>query len=253
LKLSGHLIPAITILALFLQPHCTKRQQINKFQDPALALQQALEYKSNRKFRKAEETFTFVIFNFPGSNEAANAQFHLADCYLEAKNYDQAIMEFEFYLKNFPHGRYQEEATFKLALATFRSAPGPNQDQTAVLRAKELFYDFLEEYPASNFKSQVQQLLNEIDQRLAHNEFQAARLYFKAGEYVSALVYYEYIQQNWPELNWPFPDRYQLAICYINNGEKEKAKTILEQLLTSAAPAKIIQLAQRQLSRINSN
>ncbi len=236
-------------------PHvnCARRQQINRFSNPALAIQQGLEYKSQRKFQKAEEVFTFVIFNFPGSNEAADAQFHLADCYLQMKNYNQAITELEFYIKNFPHGRYEEEAKFKLALATLRSAPGPNQDRSAVLRAKELFYNFLEDYPDSKLKPEVQQLLSEIDQRLAHNEFQAARLYFKAGEYRSALIYYKYIQENWPDLNWSFTDRYQMAICYINNGEKEQAKMILEQILASPAPAKIIQQAQHQLILINNS
>ena len=79
--------------------------------------------KKARQFQKAEDEFTYLIFNFPGSSQAADAQFYLADCYFESKEYEQAESEFDFYLKNFPNGRFQEEATFKRALAALRRAP----------------------------------------------------------------------------------------------------------------------------------
>jgi outer membrane protein assembly factor BamD len=239
----------LAAVALFLA--CPKKAQLAPPQDAVAGLKRALELKQQGKYNQAAEGFTYVIFNFPGSREAADAQFHLADCYYLSRNYSQAQNEFEFYLSNFPHGTHQEEATFKLALATFHAAPGPAQDQSQTLRAKELLTDFLERYPDSDFRTEAEKILAKIDERLAYNDFQAARLYFKSGENKSALVYYEYIQQSWPDLHWSFADRYRLGVCYYRTGQSEKAKEVLNQVIVDSAPVKIRQSARLLLNRIN--
>jgi len=238
------------LLALFFTA-CPKRQELNRPESAAQCLAQALKYKEAKKYPQAEDAFTYCIFNFPGSNEAADAQFHLADCYFESKNYSQAQSEFDFYLKNFPNGRYDEEAKFKLALASLRSAPDPNRDQTFTIQARELFAEFLEEYPESRFRAQAEEALREIGQRLAHKEFEAARLYFKTGEHKSALIYYEFIKDNYPDINWSAAERYRLAVCYINTGQAEKARPLLKEIIATDASPKLVQAARRQLQRLN--
>ncbi len=229
---------------------CPKRQEINRPQTASQAFAQGLEYKEAKRYPQAEAAFTYCIFNFPGSTEAADAQFHLADCYFQTRDYSQAQTEFDFYLKNFPNGRYQEEAAFKLALSLLRSAPSPNRDQTALLKAKELFIEFLERYPQSQFRAQVEEALRTIGQRLAHKEFEAAQLYFKAGEYKSALIYYEFIKENYPDIPWSGTDRYRLAVCYFNTGEAEKARSLLEEIVASDSSPKLILAAERLLRRL---
>ncbi|MGB9741656.1 MAG: outer membrane protein assembly factor BamD [candidate division WOR-3 bacterium] len=241
----------LLLTGIVLSTACPKRVQTIPARDAAEGLARALELKRQGKYPQAEDGFTYVIFNFPGSREAADAQFHLADCYYLSRNYSQAQSEFEFYLKNFPHGTFQEEANFKLALATFHSAPGPAQDQSQLRRARELLLDFLERYPNSEFQSKAKETLTQIDERLAENDFQAARLYFKSGEYKSAMVYYEYIQQSWPDLHWSFADRYRLGVCYYHTGQQEKAKAVLTQVLGDSVPAKIHSAAQKLLNQIN--
>lgn len=229
---------------------CMKRPQINRPETAAAAFDQARKDKDAGRFSQAEDGFTYVIFNFPGTNEAADAQFQLADCYFLSKDYLQAQTEFDFYLKNFPNGRYQEEAAFKLAMATLRSAPGPDKDQTSAIRARELFEEFLERYPESKFQAQVRKALSDIAQRLAHKEFEAARLYLKAGEFRSALVYYEFISNNYPDIHWSVLDRYRWALCYYHTGQPEKARPLFEDILTADAAPKLIQSARGYLNRL---
>jgi len=254
LKTTIYLLLVLVVSAITLFTACPKRQEKPSLQQSsAAALEQALKLKQEKRYPQAEEAFTFVIFNFPGSTEAADAQFHLADCYFLSRNYQQAQSEFEFYLSNYPHGRYEEEAAFKLALSTFLAAPGPHQDQTQSRRAQELFLEFLERYPESTFRSKVQEVLSQIDTRLAYNDLEAARLYFKAGEYKSALVYYQYIQQTWPNLTWQYVDRYRLGVCYLETGDTGKAKQVLSELVTDSAPLSVLRPAQRLLNRITSH
>lgn len=207
--------------------------------------------KKARQFQKAKEEFTYLIFNFPGSSQAADAQFYLADCYFESKEYEQAESEFDFYLKNFPNGRFQEEATFKRALAALRRAPAPDKDQSSTVKAQELLNDFLKEYPNSRFRDKAESALREAQSRLVQREFDAARLYFKAGEYKSALVYYKFIKESFPEVNWSESDRYRLAICFLETGDRESARAMFEELVANAVSARIKVGSQRYLNRLN--
>ncbi|MEO0079201.1 MAG: outer membrane protein assembly factor BamD [candidate division WOR-3 bacterium] len=195
---------------------CARRRQVvEKAKDPALALEQALKELRARRFQKAADGLTEVIFNFPGTRQASDAQFYLGECYFQSKDYEQAQTEFDFYLKNFPNGRFQEEAAFKLALSYLKSAPAHTRDQTRVLKARELFNEFLENYPQTEFRAEAESALAEITRRLVAKEFDAARLYFKAGEYRSALVYYNYIRQSYPDSLWPLLDRHRFQVCNV--------------------------------------
>ncbi|MGQ9678637.1 MAG: outer membrane protein assembly factor BamD, partial [bacterium] len=240
----------LCLLLVLLGTACPKRQQQIKPLTTQSALEKALTYKKARRFQKAEELFTYVIFNFPGSYQAADAQFYLADCYFESKDYEQAQSEFDFYLKNFPNGRFEEEALFKRALAALYSSPAPDKDQSKTAKAKELLDDFLEEYPESRFRDHAENALREVYYRLAQREFDAARLYFKAGEYKSALIYYQFLKESFPEINWAESERYRFAICLFETGDRESARLIFEELSASAVSSRIRLGVQRYLNRL---
>ncbi len=250
MKLIRTLVPFCLALLVLLSG-CPKRQVQQKTApaDPEQLLAQALNDKRAKRFQQAEDALTYIIFNFPGSIQAADAQFFLADCYFDRKNYAEAEREFDFYLKNFPNGRYQEEAAFKMALAALYAAPPPYKDQSQALKAQDLLNDFLYDYPESRFRAEAERALTDIQSRLAYREFEAARLYFRAGEFKSALVYYEFIQDNYHLTSWSESDRYRLALCYAETGEKDKAVTILKELAGNALSTKIRQAAQNQLNR----
>ncbi|MBM3315994.1 outer membrane protein assembly factor BamD [candidate division WOR-3 bacterium] len=201
-------------LLLLLLAACAKRQQTPPPASAEAAVAEGLDAMRARRFSLAEDRLTFVIFNYPGSLAASDAQFYLAEAYYESGDYTRAQTEYDFYIQNFPSGRFQEDAAFKLALANLRSAPGHTRDQTRVLRARELLDDFVDAYPASPLLPRAESARAAIRGRLAQREFEAARLYFRAGEYGSALVYYEYIRQAFSDSLWQPADRERLAACY---------------------------------------
>lgn len=183
---------------------CAKRAQLPPVpQDAQQAIDQATADMNAKRYGKAEDELTFIIFNFPGSHQASDAQYYLAETYFRSGDYIQAQSEFDFYIKTFPNGRFQEDATYKLAVSYLRSAPGPVRDQTRTLKAREIVDQFLETYPDSPLRTEVEQLRGEIGERLALREFDAARIYYTSGEYKSALVYYKFVGDSFPTEHWP--------------------------------------------------
>ncbi len=193
--------------------------------------QKGIEYLNQRKYKEAERVFNQIIYHHPGSAYLADAQFFLAETYYQKKDYQLAKEEFSFFLKNFPASKYQEEASYKYARSFLLSLPKITKDQEEILELKEFILDFKEQRENSSYLPQMESLLLEVSNRLAEKEFAAGLLYYKAGEWQSAQVYFEYVSKEFPNTEAALEAKYLLGeICW-RNGEREKAKEIFEELL----------------------
>jgi len=231
---------------------CPKRAQIAPpLQDAQQAIEQATGDLEAKRYRQAEDRFTCIIFNFPGSRQASDAQYYLAEAYFRSGDYVQAQSEFDFYLKSFPNGRFQEDATYKLAVSYLKSAPGHIRDQARALKAREVIEEFLDAYPDSPLRSEAEQLRGDVNERLALKEFDAARLYCISGEYKSALVYYDYVMETYPAARWPGPERYRLGVCLLETRDSAKARVVFGEIVSGNYKPAVKNLARARLRQID--
>jgi outer membrane protein assembly factor BamD len=245
-----HFRRLILVLLALAVAGCPKRSQVRPVpQDAQQAIDQATANLEARRYRQAEDQFTFIIFNFPGSRQASDAQYYLAETYFRSKDYLQAQDEFDFYLKSFPNGLFQEEATYKLAVSYLRSAPSHVRDQARALKAQEIVNQFLETYPDSPLRPEAEQLLGDIAERLALREFDAARIYYTSGEYKSALVYYNFVNGTYPTERWPGIERYRFAVSLLETADTTKAREVLSELVTGSSEPAVKNLARAALAR----
>jgi outer membrane protein assembly factor BamD len=245
-----HLRRLTFILLVLAAAGCPKRAQIRPVpQDAQEAIDQATASLEAKRYRQAEDQFTFIIFNYPGSRQASDAQYYLAETYFRSSDYLQAQDEFDFYLKSFPNGRFQEEATYELAVSYLRSAPSHVRDQSRALKAQEIINQFLETFPDSKLHPDAEKLLGDIAERLALREFDAARIYYTSGEYKSALVYYNYVNGTYPAERWPSIERYRFAFSLLETADTAKAREVLSALVTGSCEPAVKKLARAALAR----
>jgi outer membrane protein assembly factor BamD len=245
-----HLRRLTFILLVLAAAGCPKRAQIRPVpQDAQEAIDQATASLEAKRYRQAEDQFTFIIFNYPGSRQASDAQYYLAETYFRSRDYLQAQDEFDFYLKSFPNGRFQEEATYELAVSYLRSAPSHVRDQSRALKAQEIINQFLETFPDSKLHPDAEKLLGDIAERLALREFDAARIYYTSGEYKSALVYYNYVSGTYPAERWPSIERYRFAFSLLETADTAKAREVLSALVTGSCEPAVKKLARAALAR----
>jgi tol-pal system protein YbgF len=110
-------------------------------QTPELLYQQGLDAMKAGETAKARELFTKFLDQNPKHKLAANAHYWLGETYYSEKNYEQAILEFQEVIKNFPEKEKVPAAMLKQGMA-FKEM-GDSKSSTYI------FKKLTEEYPKS--------------------------------------------------------------------------------------------------------
>jgi tol-pal system protein YbgF len=121
---------------------------------PEALYQKALDTFRAGDTQKARELFSKFLSLYPKHELAANAHYWIGETYYGQKNYDQAILEFQEVIKNFPDKEKAPSAMLKQALA-FR-ALGDTKSARYVLKK------LIEEHPLADEAKAAKEKLKEF-------------------------------------------------------------------------------------------
>jgi tol-pal system protein YbgF len=113
--IEGRLTKLEQALAAQQQAAEAKAAEVEK--NPETLYQKGLDTFKSGDMKKARELFTKFIQLNPTHDLAANAHYWLGETYFNEKNYDQAILEFQDVIKNFPKKEKVPAALLKQAMA----------------------------------------------------------------------------------------------------------------------------------------
>lgn len=178
-------------IAVLLFVFSCSRQKVrpNLSAEERLALAKQMFAKGD--YLDAKQQLLVLTLSFQGSAVADEAQFYLAECHYELKEYVLAISEYERLLKSYPNSQYVDDAEFKIGMSYFKLSPSSGLDQENARKAIEHFQRFLEDYPDSPLKKQVEANLQACRTKLAKKDYDNGVLYRKMGYFESALIYFE--------------------------------------------------------------
>lgn len=224
MKTTHLLLIVLTIIS------CAVRQTLAPLEADA-EFDRAISFFENEKFDQAIQGFERILFYHPSSEFVDDAQYWLGRTYLEQKQYDQAIIEFDYLIRNFPKSAQLEDAYFHRARAHLLGAPSYEKDLSDLKIAIRLFDEFLTRFPNSEYTDDVRKEILAARDLLAKKELENGRLYEKLKEIKAALLYYEYIMNNYPETGSASEARYRSALLREQMGETEKALQLYKELL----------------------
>ena len=78
---------------------------------------------------------------------------------------------------------FTEAARYYTGMALYLSTPEPKLDQSATYEAVTEFQNFIETFPTSIFRSQAQDRIFELQDKLVEKEYLSAKLYYDLGDY----------------------------------------------------------------------
>ncbi|MCM2357579.1 MAG: tol-pal system protein YbgF [Geobacteraceae bacterium] len=122
--------------------------------NPETLYQKGLETFRSGDHQKARELLTKFIGLYPAHELVANAHYWLGETYYSEKKYEQAVLEFQEVIKNFPGKEKVAAAMLKQAMA-FRELGD-------VKSARYLFKKLVDDFPAADEAKSARERLKEL-------------------------------------------------------------------------------------------
>lgn len=170
-------------LAALLFVSCGEYNKVLKSTDREVRYEFAKKYFDEKKYGRSITLLESILTSYVGSSKEQEIMFLLAQSHFYDKDYVTATYYYTQYYTKFPRGEYAMLARYNAAYGLYLDSPDVRLDQTNTYKAIQGFQDFLEYYPQSEKAQAAQELMFELQEKLANKQFLAARLYFNLGMY----------------------------------------------------------------------
>lgn len=163
---------------------CSQYQKLVGSTDSDLKWEKAQEYYEQKKYSKTIELLEGMSNMHKGTERGEKTLYLLASSYFNKKDFYTAFTDFETCYKTYPKGVYAEECRFYAGKSAYMNSPDPKLTQDETYKAIDLLNVFLDYYPESLFKSEVDQLLVNLRDKLVYKQVLNCRLYFNMGNFM---------------------------------------------------------------------
>ena len=171
------------ILALVLSS-CNSYNQVLKSTDYDYKYEAAKAFYTSGHYTRAYQILEELVMVMKGSDRGEESLFMLGRCYYNQHDYETASMYLDRYTKTYSKGEYTELARFYSGKASYMESPDPRLDQSPTYTALNQLQEFLDFYPYSDKREDVNDMIYELQNRLVQKEYASAKLYYDLGSYI---------------------------------------------------------------------
>jgi len=201
-------------------------------------------------FYKAKLEFTIIVLNNPGHRIIEEAQFYLAESHFNLKEYILAIEEYDKLIRSMPRSEFVDDARYKIGMSYYKLAPGYALDQEYTYKAVTQFQLFLEEYPDSDLRSTVEDMLETCRNKLAKKEYKTGELYRKMSLFESAIISFDVVLEQFYDTEYADDALYWKGECHRHMGEWDEAEQTFNDLITNHTQSALVSKAMNKLETV---
>jgi outer membrane protein assembly factor BamD len=231
--------------ALIMMASCASGSKVKAkhLYDCSGKLSQAIEKYNKKRYTSAKDLLSDIISKCPGHSANDTTLYYLGKSWLGMKQPDEAKLEFEHLVQEFPNSAYNEEARFLLSYSSYLASNPWYLDQTSTKEAIRKLNSFIESNPQSPFADSARLYMAKCTDKLAQKEFEAARFYEKVARYESAIVYFKNIITGYPESPFALQSKLSMVNDLIALNRNSEAITAIDELLEQTKDDSIIKKA----------
>lgn len=182
--MKSSLLWLLALPLLLMQMGCSDYLRVQKSADPSLKYSYAKRYYNEGKYGRVADLMIDVLPHYDGTQEGAQALYLMAEALMNTKQRSSAAEYFRRLYTKYPQDPRAEEARLKTGLCLYAIVPDPRLDQTLTYDAIKELQGFMEEYPNSERRAEVEQMLFDLQDRLAEKQLITADLYYNLGTYL---------------------------------------------------------------------
>ena len=179
----------LLVLSAFYLSSCAGRNSLDT-STPAEHFATGEELFAAEKWERAAEDFRWIVFNYPASDLAAEAQYLYAECAYQRQQYVEAQLEFERYLRKWTATDRLVEARYRIVECLVAQSPKYFYGQLATEDALVEIQEFIDEFPSTPQSIEAEEMILVLRSKLAKKLYEAGRQYLKWRESESAQLYF---------------------------------------------------------------
>ena len=197
----------------------------------------AFELYEKQDYYKASDLFKSLIQDKKTGSGIEKMFFYYAMCDFKMGDFGLAAYEFERLVQKFPRGVYAEESQFYIGMSNFQKSPPSFLDQDYTYRAIESFQLFLDKYPDSKRKNEVNQKVDQLTRKLEFKMYMQAKLFYQMGEYKSSAVFFDNLLVEFPDTEFAEEVNYLIAESQFKLAKKSVESKQIERYKKSVGAA----------------
>lgn len=186
-----------------------------------------MEAMDEKDFYTAIEYFTKLTDRFPFSPYTTQAELSLADAYFLDGQYTMAMdayMDFEAM-----HPRHKEipYVLYQVGVSAYKSFEGIDRPQSQVAQGLQFLYRLRESYPETEYAAAALDYIDKSRRLMAEREVFVADFYWKSSRWGAAWRRYQYIVDNFADIedvNKYASDRASIAYLNYQKEQSQKAR-----------------------------
>ena len=220
---------------------CGEYNKILKSTDYELKYSYAKKYFNAKQYSKSATLLDELVPIFKGTANAEESLYLLAQSYYGQKDYQTASQYFNTYYTTYPKGEFTELARYYSGYGLYLDSPDPRLDQAQTYEAINQLQLYLEYYPQSERAKKAQNIMFELQEKLAYKELLAVRLYFNLGTYMgnnylscvitaqNALKNYPYSKYREEFMFYTIRAKYELAVVSVEEKLQGRYREVVDE------------------------
>jgi outer membrane protein assembly factor BamD len=209
-----------------------------------------------KRWMTAREYFRRIIDSYPQSELRPDSKLGVGDSYLGEGSVESlllAVNEYREFLTFYPTSPRADYAQYKLGMTYFKQMRGPQRDQTETREAVREFQTFMERYPNSQLRPEVEAKLREARDRVSTSEYQVGVFYYKQRWYPGAIDRLRALMKSDPGFTYRDGLYYYLAEALVKVRLDAEALPLLDKLLAEFSQSEYLEKAKVLQAQLKAN
>lgn len=223
------------------------------------------------KFEKANRLFAQIVPNYRGKPQAEKLMYLYSNTFYKMGDFYVSGYQFERFASSYPKSEKLEEASFLGAKSYYELSPIYSKDQKETKEAIEKLQEFINLFPDSEYVSDANKLVQELDFKLEKKAYEIAKQYNHISDYPASVRSFDNFIFEFPgsrlredALFYRLDSAYKLAmnsvevkrtiqkgLVYLKKQRLETAKEYSKGFIESYSESKYIEDVNRMTSEIN--
>jgi outer membrane protein assembly factor BamD len=247
------LLAAVTVSGCFSFKHKPKAPAAGQVDADKFLYEKGTALLAKKNWITSREYFKRLVDGYPQSTYRADAKLGIGDAYLGEGRADSlvlAVNEFREYLQYYPTSERADYAQYRLALGQSKQMLTAERDQTATRDALVEIKRFIDAYPDSKYRPEVDKLFRQARDRLSESEYKVARLYYSGKWYPGALARFSEIVKDDPAYSKMDEVYFYMGEALMKAGAGPQALPMYERLLAEYPKSKFAKTARIRVATL---